>query len=157
MKTIARLFLLFALTPLGFAADEARESQEDDVREAVFRWQFGHNASGQKTNAHAYFLAIGEKGVDPTDAFMKRFAGHTPPVRKVSAASASAGRMVFDKETGETGLIFRVMSIKWKSDTEVDVTGGYYESGFSAAVNTYTVRKEEGKWKVTRDKRDWLS
>lgn len=54
-------------------------------------------------------------------------------------------------------LIFRVTSIKWKSDTEVDVSGGYYEAGLSASGNTYTVKKEKGKWKVTNDKMHWIS
>ena len=36
--------------------------------EAVFRYQFQHNASGQQTNAAAYFIAIDNK--DPDDAFM---------------------------------------------------------------------------------------
>jgi len=33
-----------------------------------------------------------EKGGDPTDEFIKRFDAHRPPVRKVSACSASAGK-----------------------------------------------------------------
>jgi hypothetical protein len=48
MKAIAHFFLLFAFTSLGLAAEEARESQVDDIREAVFRYQFDHNASGQQ-------------------------------------------------------------------------------------------------------------
>ncbi len=32
----------------------ARESQEDDIREAVFRWQFAHNASSQQQSAKVY-------------------------------------------------------------------------------------------------------
>jgi hypothetical protein len=157
MRTIARLFLLFAFTSLGFAADNARESQTDDIREAVFRWQFDHNASGQQTNAQVYFLEVGEKSGDPTEEFMKRFADHKPPVRKVSACTADAGKGVLDRKTGEKGLIFRVTNIKWKSDTEVDVSGGYHEAGLSASGNTYTVKKKKGKWKVTNDKMHWIS
>jgi hypothetical protein len=157
MKTTAYFFLLFAFTSLGLAADKTRDSQTDDIREAVFRWQFDHNASGQQTNAQVYFLEVGEKGGDPTDEFMKRFADHKPSVRKVSASSASAGKGVLDKKTGEKGLIFRVTSIEWKSDTEVDVSGGYYEAGLSASGNTYTLKKDKGKWKVTNDKMHWIS
>ena len=154
MKTIARLFLLFAFTSLGFAADKARESQTDDIREAVFRWQFEHNASAQ-----VYFLEVGEKEGDPSDEFIKRFAGNKPPVRKRSECSIDRRRRVgvLDKKTGEQGLIFRVRNIEWKSDTEVDVKAGYYEHGLSASGNTYTLKKEKGKWKVTKDKMDWIS
>jgi hypothetical protein len=157
MKTIAHLLFLFAFASLGLAADKARESQTDDIREAVFLWQFEHNASGQQTNAQVYFLEVGEKGGDPGDEFMKRFTGHKPPVRKVSACSASADQGVLDKKTGEKGLIFRVTSIKWKSDTSVDVSGGYYEAGESASGNTYTAKKEKGKWQVTNNKMHWIS
>jgi hypothetical protein len=157
MKTSAIFCLLLAFASLGFAADKARESQTDDIREAVFRWQFDHNASGQQKKAQVYFLAIGEKGDDLTDEFMKRFADHKPPVRKVSACSSDAGKGVRDKKTGETGLIFRIRKIEWKSDTQVEVKGGYYEGGLSASGNTYTVKKENGKWKVTNDKMDWIS
>jgi hypothetical protein len=156
MKTITSFLLLLVFASVGLSADDARKNQEDDVREAVFRWQFEHNASGQQKKAKAYYLQIGEKG-DPSDALMKRFAEHKPPVRKVSACTADAGKGVLDKKTGERGLIFRVTSIEWKSDTEVDVKGGYYEGGLSASGNTYTVKKENGKWKMTNDKMHWIS
>ena len=152
MKTVFYSFLLLVSASLGFAAEEAREAEVDDIHEAVFRWQFVHNASGLQTNAQVYFLQIGEKRGDPTDEFIGRFAGHKPPVRKVSACSAGAGTGVVDKKTGEKGMIFRITQIKWKSATEVDVSGGYYEAGESASSNTYTVKKVKGKWKVTGDK-----
>ena len=60
-----------------------------------------------------------------------------------------------DKKTGEQGLIFNVTRIQWKSDTEVE--GGYYEAGLSASGNTYTLKKDKGKWQVTKDKMDWIS
>lgn len=157
MKTIAQLLLLLALSSIGFAADKIRESQADDIREAVFRWQFDHNASGVQKKAQAYFLEVGEKGGDPTEDLLKRFTDHKPPVRKVSACTASADKGVLDKKTGERGLIFRITRIEWRSDSEVDVIGGYYEAGESGSGNTYTVKKEKGRWKVTNDKMHRIS
>jgi len=155
MKTVARLFLLFAFTSLGFA-EKIRESQTDDIREAVFRWQFKHNASAQQENAKVYFLEVGEKEGDPPGEIIKRFADNKPPVRMRSECSVST-RGVFDKKTGEKGLLFRVRIIEWKSDMEVDVKGGYYEHGLSASGNTYTLKKEKGKWRVTNDTMHWIS
>src|SRR6516162_9199831 len=43
MKLITGLLVLFTSALLGFASDAARESQVDDVREAVFRYQFDHS------------------------------------------------------------------------------------------------------------------
>ena len=157
MKTIAQLILLLTLASVGFAADKARQSQEDDIREAVFRYQFDHNASGQQKSAKVYFLGVGEKATDPSDEFMKRFVDHKPPVRKASASHFVRGKGMLDKKTGESGLAFRAQSIKWISDTEVEVSGGYYEAELSSSGNTYTVKKESGKWKVTKNTMSWIS
>lgn len=140
----------------GLRAEKAGQSQTDDIREAVFRYLFDHNGSGQQKNAHAYYLGVGEKADDPTDQFMKRFSDHRPPVRKRSSCS-SGDDGVRDKITGEQGLIFHVGSIKWISDTEVEVYGGHYEGTLGASGHTYMVKKENGKWKVTEDKLDWLA
>lgn len=150
MKTIAQLMLMFAFTSFVFAADNARERQVDDIREAVFRYQFDHNASGQQKTAKVYFLQVGEKSNDPAEGFMKRFDGNKPPVRVGSAAKNVPGKGLLDKKTGEEGLSFSVVSIKWISDTEVEVEGGYYEASLSASCNTYTVVKKNGKWVVTK-------
>lgn len=157
MKCIAHLFLLFALTSLGVADNKARQGQDDDIREAVFRYQFDHTASGQQKTAKVYFLGVGEKATDPSDEFMKRFADHKPPVRKASASHFVRGKGLLDKKTGERGLAFRNTLIKWISDTEVEVSGGYYETELSSSGNTYTVQKENGKWKVTKSKVNWIS
>ncbi|HYN15530.1 MAG TPA: hypothetical protein VES66_07060, partial [Terriglobales bacterium] len=124
MTSIVHLFLLFTLASVSLAADTAHLRQEEDIREAVFRYQFDHNASAQQKNANAYCLSVGEKDGDPSDRFMKRFAGHRPPVRKASACIASD--RVVDKRTAKPGLLFRVSIITWISDTEAKVAGGYY-------------------------------
>jgi hypothetical protein len=158
MKTITQFLVLFAFISIASGEDKARESQTDDIREAVFRWQFEHNASGQQQKAKVYFLQIGEKDKgDPSDQFMKRFVQHKPSVRKVSQCAADTRKGVLDKQTGEKGLIFRIAAIEWKSDTEVAVSGGYYEAGLSASGNTYTVKKVDGKWTVTKDEMHWIS
>jgi hypothetical protein len=156
MKNLLQLILLIACTSLGFAADKDQDKQRarqvDDIREAVFRWQFDHNASGQQKKAKVYFLRLQGKEGDPTDEFMKRFAGHSPPVRKASACESDAKKGVRDKTTGEMGLVFWISNVRWKSDTEVELGGGYDESSRSASSNAYVVKKVDGKWKVTSDK-----
>ncbi len=51
-------------------------ANEDDIREAVFRYQFAHNASAQQQGAKVYFLSLAEDK-DPSDRFMLRFKDHT--------------------------------------------------------------------------------
>jgi len=157
MKAIAHFFLLFAFTSLGLAAEEARESQLDDIREAVFRYQFDHNASGQQKTAKVFFISVGEKTTDPSDELMRRFADNKPPVRKASASDSVRGKGIIDKTTGERGLVFRVTGIKWITDIGVEADGGYYESGTSSSGNTYTLKKENGKWIVIKSKMKWIS
>jgi hypothetical protein len=150
-------FLVFAcLSTANTRTDATRLHEEDDVREAVFRYQFEHNSSGQQKRASVYCLSIGEN-TDPSDEFIKRFANHSPPVRKISGCNVGPYDGVVDKLTHKLGLVFRVSSINWISGTEVEATGGYYEAGLSASGDTYTVRKRLGKWRVAKDKMNWIS
>ena len=64
---------------------------------------------------------------------------------------------VVEKKTGKRGLLFRVRSIKWLSDIEVQVVGGYFEDGLSASGNTYTVVRTRDKWMVNSAGTNWIS
>jgi hypothetical protein len=158
MKHLLFLIGLFvAATSAVFAADKVRQAAEDDVREAVFRAQFTNDSSGVTLKGRIFFLAIGEQGrTDPSDTFLARFATNQPPVRKVSACTAGTNG-VRDKQTGASGLIFHVGAIKWISETEAEVEGGFYEAGLSSAGYTFTVKKDGAKWKVTRIQMRWIS
>lgn len=144
------LLLLFSLASL--ASDSDRTGQEDDIREAVFRHQFEYNASGQQKTAHAYCLAIlvNDKDSDPSEQLIKRFAHHKPPVRKWSACRWTAIQVV-ENRTGRPALIFSVGKIEWISDAEVSVGGGYEEGNVSSSGNAYILKKQDGKWTVTKD------
>ena len=138
----------------------ASPAEIDDIREATFRYQFAHNASGQQQAAKVYFLSfvdeLSERS-DPNDGFMKRFAGNNPRVAKNSDSGVSKNGVVADKKTGEEGLIFTVRAIKWISTNEVEVEGGYYEAGLSSSGNTYYLKKKDGKWMVTKNVMHWIS
>ena len=103
MRNIASLFLFLAFASVSVGAEPARQRQEDDIREAVFRWQFDHNVSGQQKTAKVYFLSVGEKYGDPSDEFIKRFANNKPPVRKRSECTADAGKGGFGQEDRRAG------------------------------------------------------
>jgi hypothetical protein len=75
-------------------------SEEDQIREAVFRYQFEFNASGLGKAANAYFLSV-EGGKDPSAQLLKQFDGHRPPVKPVSASELEAGTaQVLDRASG---------------------------------------------------------
>jgi hypothetical protein len=157
------LYLLVVLLLIPIACSTGKivvqpdPSQEDHIREAVFRYQFKRNASAFQDKTEVYFLSIG--GGDPSDQFMRRFEGHTPVVKKVSEAIVSSSEVtgVKDKKTGQRGLIFNQRTIKWDENDHVEVEGGYYEAGLSASGNTYSVVKENNEWVVTKSEMHWIS
>ncbi len=138
---------------------EANRAETLSIREATFRYQFQKNASGQQQKAGAYFLSLGRdsKPEYPDEDFLRRFVDVQPPVKSAAQCESSAEKGVRDKQTGVQGLIFYVGEIKWISDTEVEVSGGYYEAGLSASGNTYYLKKKDGKWVVERDQMHWIS
>ena len=152
-----RLILpVLGFAPVVFAGDVALEKEENNIREAAFRFQFGHYATGEQKSAKVYFLACGESKPDPSDEFMSRFAGHTPPVSKLSACEANAIKGVHDKKTGEQGVVFTVSYfINWDSTNTAFVTGTYY-SGRSFSENSFYLKKENGNWKVTNEDVRWV-
>ncbi|HET9407395.1 MAG TPA: hypothetical protein VFO39_09170 [Candidatus Sulfotelmatobacter sp.] len=161
---IVTVILLVGLIPVQGSRDRQerkgtapRLAQEDDIREAVFRYEFRHNSSIQGQRAGVYCLSIGEKNTDPPDDFIKRFVGFKPPVRKASDCSTDPYSGVVEKKTGKQGLVFRVRSIKWLSDTEVQVIGGYFENGLSASGDTYTLIRTPEKWRVSKARTNWIS
>jgi hypothetical protein len=141
------------------ASSTSTLSVDDQVREAVFRHLFTHNASGMKDRAAVYFLSLAEigKSKDPSPALMARFAQHKPRVEAVSRARVSPDEGVRHRETGEPGLVFRVTAIKRVSNDVVDVECGYYEGNMSSSGNTYRVERKSGVWVVTDARMEWSS
>lgn len=163
-----RLFIgLIAAAALAGCAPpipvETRAAEELDIREAVFRHQFAHNASGQKQNARVLCLGVrqmhpvdGPSESDPEPALLARFSNHLAPVRGQSACMVD-GSGVVDKATGAQGLSFRVGPIAWVNGEEVTLGGGYYEASLSSSGNEYRVRKIEGRWTVVEDRMTYIS
>jgi hypothetical protein len=127
-----------------------------DIQEAVFRYQFEHNASSLKQSADYYCLGTRDRG-DPSKQLMQRFADHSPPVVAVSKCRIDAHMGVSRAQVAGSGLIFNVTDIKWLSPSEVEVSGGYYEGGLSSSGDVYRVKLIEGVWRVVEDRMDWIS
>jgi hypothetical protein len=154
---IALALLLLISGCLSTEQTPTQLSEEDQIREAVFRYQFEFNASGLGQAANVYFLsAEGEK--DPSPQLLQQFDGHRPAVKPVSASTLEPGTaQVLDRESGLPGLIFRITEIRWQGDDEVEVDGGYYEASESASGNTYSVVKQGGSWQVVDRQPLWIA
>ncbi len=130
----------------------------DDLMESVFRYQFTHNGSAKQNNACAYYLGI-NNDQDPSDRFTKRFEKSIPPVKKLSQSriDKGLGQVVKDSDTGQEGIIFRIISIRWLNEETVEVKGGYYEANLSASGNTYRLIRIGRYWIVIKDTCNWCS
>lgn len=152
--TACLLALICSLAPFPSAPQE-RAKTEELIREATFRYQFGHIPEEQRQRGKVYFLTVGGKGDDPTESLMQRFSDHKPPVKKFTLGEFTATVTILDNVTREQGILFRVKKVKWVSDTEVEVEGGWYESPKSASDNTYTLKLGKDGWTVTSDIVHW--
>ena len=138
-----------------------RDKQEDDIREAVFGSQLAHEEGRpRRWKPAVYFLSLwgtGGDGKDPNDDFMKRFAGHTPPVKKYSKSTEDDSQYIIDDETRVRGVIFSVSKITWFGESKVEVFGGYYVGYLNSSGGTYYLEKKDGKWIVVGYKERWSS
>ena len=153
------LALVIALVVCGCSSNlqiTAQLSEEDKIREAVFRYQFEFNASGLGKAAKAYFLSV-EGGSEPSAELLKQFDGYRPPVKPVSASVLEAGTaQVLDRESGLPGLIFTIREIRWLGDDEVEVEGGYEEASESGSGNIYRLEKGGEHWEVVGAEMLWI-
>ncbi|MCL2647983.1 MAG: hypothetical protein FWD61_13380 [Phycisphaerales bacterium] len=149
-------FSLFSCAALPSALAPSARSAADrlDLAEAVFRYQFEHNASGSQKNCDYFFICIERE--DPSPELLRRFADNKPKVVPASDATSS-GRGVSHKTLGGTGLLFTISDITWLNDNTADVDGGYYEANLSSSGNTYRVERRDGKWIVTKNTMHWIS
>ena len=137
-------------------AEEARRNaDQDDICEAVFRYEILNKPWGPGARATVFFLSVTE-GRNPTDEFMSRLRGDFR-VRKISQAVQSPYEGVRHVKSRERGVIIGVGRITWISADEVMVDGGYYYDGHNSAGSVYRVCRERGSW-VVKEKRDcWIS
>jgi uncharacterized protein (TIGR02996 family) len=136
----------------GWVAGVCRELAEDDVREAVFRFQFRGRGPGGTC-----FLQI-EGGRDPSRDLLERLTRKWPGLRPYSSALIfDLGEGVANPKTGVRGVVLRVDAIRWLTDERCEVDGGYYLGPLAADGNTYEVAAAGERWVVGEVRRNWIS
>jgi hypothetical protein len=143
---VSLMMFFFSISLNGQIAADAdkRAAQEDDIREAIFRYEM-------KDRASIIFLSINNQ--DPSDAFMRRFSDVKLSVKKSSAIAPSKKppqRWIYDRKTGKPGLALSVGKITWTSDHGVIVAGGYYCGILCAGGGDFYVNLRDDLWVVEK-------
>jgi hypothetical protein len=150
MKGLAILSLLLIVGACASGAPpppaQDRVAAQDEILEAVYRYQFQHNASAIQGKADRYCLTL-PQDTNPSEEFLRRFAEIQPPVVDADQCRKKAGRDLF----------FRVQSLDWRSDEEVWVRGGYWEGNLSSSVEMYRVLRKNGRWIVEGSRMEAIS
>jgi hypothetical protein len=127
------------------SGDTPRPAQEDEIREAVYRYQF------KNFDLLVAYHFISVNGKNPSAAILQRFKGEQPPVLPLSDCDRikKPTRMIQNRNDLKQGALFNIGQIKWISDTKVDVDGGF-ECGdiCDEATGVYHASKPENKWVV---------
>jgi hypothetical protein len=121
----------------GSTISASRTAAEPDIYEAVFRYQFDHNASAIQKRAEKYCLSLPGEQI-PGAPFFQRFGDHHPPVVAADRCERKSGQSLF----------FRIQHLDWRKDNEVWVRGGYWEGRLSSSTELFRVVHENGKWIV---------
>lgn len=147
MKTIliSVLMAVFVAAPTFQKSEPSRADQEDNVREAVFRYQF------KSFDLLVAYHFISVNGKNPPAAMLQRFHGDQPQVLPVSESEKikKPMKLIQNRSDYKQGALFNQGQIKWISDVKVDVDGGF-ECGdiCDEATGVYHVSRQENKWVV---------
>jgi hypothetical protein len=113
-------------------------AKEADVVEAVLSKQLEWNQQEK-----VCFLTV--EGKEPDQDFINRFNGHIGPrIEKNSEKGRDEYDRVIDSNTGEIAEMISIVSIKWISETEVEVHTNIYDG--DVAEYTQNVVMEDDHW-----------
>ena len=137
-----------------------RAVQEDEIREAVFRYRIKTRYS--EFSQTPSFLSI--DGKDPSDEFMARFAGSNPPVKKGSGAYVKENPfedrggdpnqrtplegMLRDRSNDKGAFALHVGRITWITPTRAEVQGGTYCGWLCGDGGIFRAVKKNVNWMV---------
>ncbi len=135
---------IFLYTPKEFRQVDVAD-YESDMTEAVLN---GLLRDAGTNGAAAYFLAWGHRLTPPTDAFLRRFSGHVPPVLSYAASRLTPTGEVVESSSGKVGILIQIATVERKSDAEYDVEAALSNLPPSSNRFIYMVVRREGQWVV---------
>lgn len=149
-KFIALISLGLGLAILGSSCYQGngQDGEKEEIALAVFRYQLTH--CRLNATPRIYFLALGFN-TDPTDNFMRKFAGSEQTVKMFSKSDYKDG-YVIDKETGERGVRLSVTEVKLLANGDAEVKGACFSAFGTIDDQIYSVVKENKEWVVKKAK-----
>lgn len=126
------------------------KAQEDDIREAVFRYhmtklppQFPFIT--RIKFPEIYFLSVNR--ADPSPTFLARFGNNKPPVKARSAVKPRRFE-VFDKATGKEGILISADAVRWIAASQAKVETRWHKDGRGGTAGTCLVQQQKKGWVV---------
>jgi hypothetical protein len=152
-------------------AQKHTQAEEDDIHEAVLRYQIDRWYGDEKTDKaekpsapeereienrlKPLIVHISVNGKDPSPEFLARFKDSKRLIRPASEANREAMGKRSLMPSGK--IIFSSGKIKWLSSANVKVDGGYYCGPLCASGEMFELRKRDGKWQVVKSEMEWIS
>jgi hypothetical protein len=141
----------------GCAPNLNKADEELQIQQTVFRYQFEHNAAANKYDIFCIAISKGKTDSDAPTKLIQGLNDVRHKVVKSSDCDENAGNGVIERASGKPALMLNVGQVKWLTEDEAVVEGGYYEASLSASGNTYGLKKMSGVWKVIKDQMNWIS
>ena len=125
-------------------------AQEEDIREAVFRYQMAKLPREFRFITRikfpeVYFLSV--NNADPSPTFLARFRNDGPAVKARSAVKPRRFE-VFDKTTGKQGMILSADKVRWIAANQAKVETSWHKDGRGGTFGTCLVEKQKSGWAV---------
>jgi len=139
----AGLLLILAIVPICCKPHSPDEKTVEDIREAVFRYQFGRKAD-------CYCISV-EKEQNPSKELMQRFINYSPQVRMSSECKIAPNEDFarFRDVSGKTIIFHTVRSVKLKMWKRAEAEGSWELGPLHGEAHRYFLKYENGAWKVT--------
>lgn len=137
--------LLILLTFFGIVSCHHATSTINDVRETVFRYQFGQFAD--------YYCIGVDRDTDSANELIKRFEANKPPVKKYSECGIHSGSLSerFRDKSGKIVIFYKVHSVKQTESGTVIVEASWDAAPLWGETHRYTMKHVNGKWIVIKD------
>jgi len=141
-----------------------RASEEENIREAVLRYQMtGYDSKADEddepterpreaSDKERRTILISISGQDPSKEFLKRLRDiplQIKPASKGKFEKEPFPGWLVDKDTNERAVELYVNEIKWTSESKAEIEGGYYCGGLCAGHYKYKLIRSPERWIIT--------